>query len=202
VSFRDDGYAAVDWAANYLERLRELRGAGPIRTIWRSGERLLVAVGPSPFSTQLVRWTRRMAAAQGASWIAVSVESSRTLEAEAQRQDLRPIDILDVVGQLTPVAIEFDAVAEGVFRRRVLLDHPGAEFGQALVHLGATLFHLVMDVIDRVPSLRERAAGLRQQMQDARLHARAYTREFGEDPPEVRDWTWTGAPPPPTPEVS
>jgi xylulose-5-phosphate/fructose-6-phosphate phosphoketolase len=63
-------------------------------------------------------------------------------------------------------------------------------------------FHLVMDVIDRVPSLRERAAGLRQQMQDARLHARAYTREFGEDPPEVRDWTWTGAPPPPTPEVS
>ncbi len=63
-------------------------------------------------------------------------------------------------------------------------------------------FHLVMDVIDRVPSLRERAAGLRQQMQDARLHARAYTREFGEDPPEVRDWTWTGAPPPPAPEVS
>ncbi len=56
-------------------------------------------------------------------------------------------------------------------------------------------FHLVMDVIDRVPGLGERAAGLRQQMQDARLHARAYTREFGEDPPEVRDWTWTGAPP-------
>ena len=63
-------------------------------------------------------------------------------------------------------------------------------------------FHLVMDVIDRVPGLGERAAGLRQQMQDARLHARAYTREFGEDPAEVRDWTWTGAPPPPAPEVS
>ena len=63
-------------------------------------------------------------------------------------------------------------------------------------------FHLVMDVIDRVPGLGERAAGLRQQMQDARLHARAYTREFGEDPPEVRDWTWTGAPPPAAPEVS
>jgi xylulose-5-phosphate/fructose-6-phosphate phosphoketolase len=56
-------------------------------------------------------------------------------------------------------------------------------------------FHLVMDVIDRVPDLGERAAGLRQQMADARLHARAYTREFGEDPAEVRDWTWTGAPP-------
>ena len=56
-------------------------------------------------------------------------------------------------------------------------------------------YHLVMDVIDRVPGLGERAAGLRQQMQDARLQARAYTREFGEDPPEVRDWTWPGAPP-------
>jgi xylulose-5-phosphate/fructose-6-phosphate phosphoketolase len=63
-------------------------------------------------------------------------------------------------------------------------------------------FHLVMDVIDRVPGLGERAAGLRQQMQDARLHARAHTREFGEDPAEIRDWTWTGAPPPPASEVS
>jgi xylulose-5-phosphate/fructose-6-phosphate phosphoketolase len=59
-------------------------------------------------------------------------------------------------------------------------------------------YHLVMDVIDRVPQLRERAAGLRQQMQDARLAARAHTREFGEDPAEVRNWTWPGAPPAPT----
>ncbi|HVW20778.1 MAG TPA: sensor histidine kinase KdpD [Opitutaceae bacterium] len=66
------------------KRLRELRAASPIKTVWRSGERLLVAVGPSPSSTQLVRWTRRIAAAQGASWIAVSVESSRPLEAQAQ----------------------------------------------------------------------------------------------------------------------
>jgi two-component system sensor histidine kinase KdpD len=68
------------------KRLRELRGAGPVTTIWRSGERLLVAVGPSPSSTQLVRWTRRMAAAQGASWIAVSVESSHPLDADGQRR--------------------------------------------------------------------------------------------------------------------
>jgi xylulose-5-phosphate/fructose-6-phosphate phosphoketolase len=56
-------------------------------------------------------------------------------------------------------------------------------------------YHLVMDVIDRVPDLGERAAGLRQQMADARLSARAYTREFGEDPAEVRDWSWPGTPP-------
>jgi two-component system sensor histidine kinase KdpD len=76
---------ALRFTAERVEkRLRELR-ARSSPTIWRSGERLLVAVGPSPTSRQLVRWTRRMAASQGASWIAVSVESSRPLEDEAKR---------------------------------------------------------------------------------------------------------------------
>ena len=51
-------------------------------------------------------------------------------------------------------------------------------------------YHLVMDVIDRVPGLGERAAALRQEMADQRLRHRAFTREHGEDPPEVRDWRW------------
>jgi len=53
-------------------------------------------------------------------------------------------------------------------------------------------FHLVIDVIDRVPGLSETAAHLRQEMVDTRLRARAYTREHGDDAPEVRDWTWPG----------
>ncbi|MBC7596405.1 MAG: phosphoketolase family protein [Kineosporiaceae bacterium] len=53
-------------------------------------------------------------------------------------------------------------------------------------------FHLVMDVIDRVPSLGSHAATLRQQMSDARLSARAYTREHGEDDPAIANWTWPG----------
>jgi xylulose-5-phosphate/fructose-6-phosphate phosphoketolase len=56
-------------------------------------------------------------------------------------------------------------------------------------------YHLVMDVIDRVPGLGDRAAWLRQQMADARTRHRAYTREHGEDMPEVRDWTWPGPAP-------
>jgi xylulose-5-phosphate/fructose-6-phosphate phosphoketolase len=51
-------------------------------------------------------------------------------------------------------------------------------------------FHLVMDVIDRLPGLRAAAAGVRQVMVDGRAAARAYTREFGEDDPHVRDWSW------------
>jgi len=51
-------------------------------------------------------------------------------------------------------------------------------------------FHLVMDVIDRVPGLGSRAAFLRQKMADERVKARAYTRLEGEDDPSVRNWTW------------
>ena len=51
-------------------------------------------------------------------------------------------------------------------------------------------FHLVMDVIDRVPQLGTRAAEARQHMVDRRLEHRAYTRAVGDDPPEVRDWVW------------
>jgi xylulose-5-phosphate/fructose-6-phosphate phosphoketolase len=51
-------------------------------------------------------------------------------------------------------------------------------------------FHLVADVIDRVPSLQGRMAHLRQEMMDARVRARAYTREHGEDPSEISAWTW------------
>ncbi len=54
-------------------------------------------------------------------------------------------------------------------------------------------YHLVMDVIDRVPRLRERAAGLRQEMVDTRWRARAWTREHGEDIPAVANWIWPAA---------
>ena len=54
-------------------------------------------------------------------------------------------------------------------------------------------YHLVIDVIDRVPSLGSAQAVLRQRMQDARLRARAWTREHGDDIPEVRDWVWPDA---------
>ena len=53
-------------------------------------------------------------------------------------------------------------------------------------------FHLVMDVIDHLPFLGTHAANLRQQMSDARLAARAYTREHGEDDPAITGWTWPG----------
>ena len=54
-------------------------------------------------------------------------------------------------------------------------------------------YHLVMDVIDRVPGLGTRAASLRQRLFDMRLAARRYAREHGEDQPEVANWVWPDA---------
>ncbi|MCV7298745.1 phosphoketolase family protein [Mycobacterium barrassiae] len=51
-------------------------------------------------------------------------------------------------------------------------------------------FHLVLDVIDRVDGLATRAAMLRQRMVDARMAARRYTRDHGEDDPAITNWTW------------
>ncbi|HZC70352.1 MAG TPA: phosphoketolase family protein [Jatrophihabitans sp.] len=61
-------------------------------------------------------------------------------------------------------------------------------------------FHLVIDVIDRVAGLGSHAASLRQEMTDARLTARLYTREHGEDDPALSGWTWSPVAPP-TPDA-
>jgi xylulose-5-phosphate/fructose-6-phosphate phosphoketolase len=51
-------------------------------------------------------------------------------------------------------------------------------------------YHLVMDVIDRVPFLGSHAAALRQQMVDERVKAEAYATSHGEDDPALAGWTW------------
>jgi len=58
-------------------------------------------------------------------------------------------------------------------------------------------FHLVMDVIDRVPGLGSRAAHVRQQMADLRVSRRQYTRDHGKDSPDVSEWAWPGPTPAP-----
>ncbi len=54
-------------------------------------------------------------------------------------------------------------------------------------------FHLVTDVVDRVPALGYRAAHLRQRMRDKRIEHRLYIRAHGEDMPEIREWQWPRA---------
>ena len=49
-------------------------------------------------------------------------------------------------------------------------------------------FHLVIDVIDRVPGLGTRYAHVKQDMRDMLVEHRQYIREHGDDMPEIRDW--------------
>ena len=51
-------------------------------------------------------------------------------------------------------------------------------------------FHLVADVIDRVPKLGPMAAYAKQAVRDKRIEHKHYIAEHGEDMPEIRDWTW------------
>ncbi|MEO6462504.1 MAG: phosphoketolase family protein [Candidatus Eisenbacteria bacterium] len=56
-------------------------------------------------------------------------------------------------------------------------------------------FHLVIDVVDRVPRLGARGAYIKQAMQEALVEHRQYVERHGEDMPQVRDWRWAGAVP-------
>lgn len=68
--------------------------AGP----WKSRERLMVAVGASPFSEQLIRWTRRMAYNLEAPWIAVHVETGQPLPPDAQERLAQNLDLVRSLG--------------------------------------------------------------------------------------------------------
>ena len=53
-------------------------------------------------------------------------------------------------------------------------------------------FHLVGDVIDRVPKLGERAAYAKQEIRDRLIDHREYISRYGDDMPEIKNWTWGG----------
>jgi xylulose-5-phosphate/fructose-6-phosphate phosphoketolase len=54
-------------------------------------------------------------------------------------------------------------------------------------------FHLVQDVVDRVPRLEERGVYLKQKMQDKLVEHKSYIDKHGQDLPEIRDWRWSAA---------
>ncbi len=65
-------------------QLRDYKIEKRIEGVWKSGQRLMVAIGPSPYSAQLIRWTRRLAYTMEASWIAVYVETDPRISEKNQ----------------------------------------------------------------------------------------------------------------------
>jgi xylulose-5-phosphate/fructose-6-phosphate phosphoketolase len=56
-------------------------------------------------------------------------------------------------------------------------------------------FHLVEDVIDRVPGLGARAAYLKQALRDKLIDHKQYIETYGDDMPEIKNWAWGGGAP-------
>ncbi len=51
-------------------------------------------------------------------------------------------------------------------------------------------FHLVIDVIERVPGLEKTGERVKQKMRDKLIEHKEYINEYGDDMPEIRDWKW------------
>lgn len=101
--------------------LLEYMHAKNILSTWKTTEKLMVAVGPSPTSQKLIRWTRRMAFNLGAQWIAVSIDLGEDLSQNAREKLIRNQELArelgakiiqikdnDVVSGLLKVAIQYN----------------------------------------------------------------------------------------------
>jgi two-component system sensor histidine kinase KdpD len=80
------------------QELRDVMRTKRIGSPWKSGQRLGVGVGPSPFSGQLIRWTRRIAAAMDAPWVAIYVETSAALNEEEKRRLTKNLSLARQLG--------------------------------------------------------------------------------------------------------
>lgn len=121
--------------------------AGP----WKSGERLMVAVGPSPFSERLIRWTRRMAYNLEAPWLAVYVDTSRPLSSDAKARLSRNIalarslggEIITVGGENIPSALLRVARQRNV--TQIVMGKPQHTRWQTLLRGGSLVDHTISD---------------------------------------------------------
>jgi two-component system, OmpR family, sensor histidine kinase KdpD len=104
-------FAAEQVGQDVLAYRQSYRIADP----WKSGQRLLVAVSPSPTSAALVRWTRRLAGELQAPWMAVYVELPRPLSAEEQARLARHLALARELGADVITTADDDAV-RGIVR--------------------------------------------------------------------------------------
>ena len=90
---------ALRVAAEHVGRdLHDVMVSKQISTPWKTSDRLMVAVGPSPFSEYLIRWTRRMAGSLDAPWLAVYAEPSRVLSEEEKTRLARHLSLVRQLG--------------------------------------------------------------------------------------------------------
>ncbi len=76
---------ALRFTAERVDRdLEDIRKARRVSSPWKTNARLMVCVGPTPYSESLIRWTRRASGRHGCPWLAVWVEGTQPLSAAEQ----------------------------------------------------------------------------------------------------------------------
>ncbi len=110
-----------------LDYMRAKNISGP----WKTTEKLMVAVGPSPYSAKLIRWTRRMAYNLGANWVAVCVDTGRKLSEEDRNLLNKNIELSEKLGA-TIVHVTNADIVEGLLQ-------VGREYNVSQIVVGKTL---------------------------------------------------------------
>jgi two-component system sensor histidine kinase KdpD len=152
------------------QELRDVMRTKHIYAPWKSGQRLGVGVGPSPFSGQLIRWTRRIAAAMDAPWIAVYVETSAALSEEEKRRLTKNLSLARQLGAEVVMTTGDDiagALLEAAREQGVTQIVVGKPFGNRIVEwvrgvsLANRLIRRSGDIDVHVVSGMQREEGIR-----------------------------------------
>lgn len=115
--FRKGNITALrEMALNYVAKsvdndMRDYMMTRKIPGPWKAGDRLMVAVSPSPYSEYLIRWTRRMAFNLKASWFALYIEKQKTLTEQDEINLTRNLNIARELGAEVISTIDEDIVS-------------------------------------------------------------------------------------------
>lgn len=82
---------------------------------WKAVDRLLVAVGPSPFSAYLIKWTKKTVSTMKGEWIAVNIEGSKELSIEQKKLLGKNLDTARMLGAKI-ITIADEDIVEGLIR--------------------------------------------------------------------------------------
>ncbi|HNX60552.1 MAG TPA: hypothetical protein PKK43_15730, partial [Spirochaetota bacterium] len=115
----DEGTAASSLrtiALRYLSVIEDKRLAShneqmSIQGAWRSGEKLMVAVSPSPYSEYLIRWTRRIAFNARLPWVALFIERGKRRSGEEERKLRENLSLAGDLGAEVVSTVDDDVVS-------------------------------------------------------------------------------------------
>ncbi len=79
-------------------QIREYRWGQRISIPWKSGQRLIAAISPSPHSVSVIRWARRVSYTMDATWVVVYVDRSDKLSDEQREQLAKNIKLARELG--------------------------------------------------------------------------------------------------------